>query len=556
MSESDRLSPEVLANLRAIRAGEPWPNLDVSVPRFTAFPPNDLVPDSTWRLTAYGAAVLALADERDALRQRVADNDAHEAAWAAGAQAACAHQPVQDCPYTDEALCKAWVSGYAHEGWIPGGVLAVEREAELQGKIEALRQRVAGFERLLTEPKVEQARLLTLRETVDGLGRHVRGEMTADSAQVDYWRQEILEAVIDTLPDVLDEAMVANLHRRLNKGVAGALGLLEMQKDPETGESYLPSWHDLPERVAALVQERDALKAEMADLLKPAVDIDLRGALANVRALRALLGIPAAERTTGERADIEALYANMTEAMGMVLSEIPRLRAALRLADEQSAEAIKRVSSEIVADKWNSTAEFQAEVERLRNDLRRVDHALQGRIKPGDTLERTIANLIADLDRASADVERLTTQVKDAETRADNAYAEGLSYGQTAAEGECDADHEAQPDPEKVAAIKAEMERVCAQFQETRLTLLAEQGKPEGAPPGWSYKPGDPDFDEPGEWVHKKLRLKVWKSGTGWVWGRKERSGVFVGPNGQEDDQPARVVMLAATAAVKSGGAR
>lgn len=331
-------------------------------------------------------------------------------------------------------------------------ITAEEGVERLVRERDELRKRVADFERLLTEPKVEQAYLLTRR---DGAGR--------------LTRKEILSA----FTEVLDEALVANLHRRLNKGVAGALGLLEMQKDPETGESYLPSWHDLPERVAALVQERDALKAEMADLLKPAVDIDLRGALANVRALRALLGIPAAERTTGERADIEALYANMTEAMGMVLSEIPRLRAALRLADEQSAEAIKRVSSEIVADKWNSTAEFQAEVERLRNDLRRVDHALQGRIKPGDTLERTIANLIADLDRASADVERLTTQVKDAETRADNAYAEGLSYGQTAAEGECDADHEAQPDPEKVAALKAEVERLTAELEEARLTWLA-----------------------------------------------------------------------------------
>ncbi len=456
MSESDRLSPEVLANLRAIRAGEPWPHLDVSVPRFTAFPPNDLVPDSTWRLTAYGAAVLALADERDELRQRVADNDAHDAAWAAGAQAACARQPVQDCPYTDKALCKAWVSGYAHEGWIPGGVLAAEREAELQGKIEALRQRVAGFDRILTEPSVEQARLLALRETVDGLGRHVRGEMTADSARVDYWRQEILEAVIDTLPDVLDEAMVANLHRRLNKGVAGVLGLLEMQKDPKTGESYLPSWHDLPERVAALVREGEALREKVKSLTD-----ERESLLAPVEGAGDDLG--ALVDMTCEDPKHNDLWCPTCEEYPRIRAlarEVARLRAALSLADKQSAEAIERVSREIVADKWNSTAELQAEVKSLT-----------------------------------------------------------------------------------------------AQVEEQRLTLLAEQGKPEGAPPGWSYEAGDPDFDEPGEWVHKKLRLKVWKSGTGWVWGRKERSGAFVGPKGQEDGQPARVVMLAAMAAA-SGGAR
>lgn len=260
------------------------------------------------------------------------------------------------------------------------------------------------------------------------------------------------------------------------------------------------TWMLTPDGVAvlALADERDAIKAEMADLLKPAVDIDLRGALANVRALRALLGIPAAERTTGERADIEALYADMTEAMGMVLSEIPRLRAAIRLADEQSAEAIKRVSSEILADKWNSTADLQQKVKALTTDLKHVEHALGDRIKPGQTLERVIADLIADLDRAGAEVGRWA-----------------------------------------------------AQFEETRLTLLAEQGKPEGAPPGWSYEAGDPDFDEPGEWVNEALGLKVWKSGTGWVWLRRIANGAFVGPKGQDDGQPARIVMLAATAAVK-----
>jgi hypothetical protein len=88
---------------------------------------------------------------------------------------------------------------------------------------------------------------------------------------------------------------------------------------PEAASVVLPL-------VRRVVRERDALKAEIADLLKPAVDIDLRGALANVRALRGLLAIPPAERTTGERADIEALRADATEAMGMVLLEIVRLR--------------------------------------------------------------------------------------------------------------------------------------------------------------------------------------------------------------------------------------
>lgn len=204
----------------------------------------------------------------------------------------------------------------------------LQQEVELlRAERDALRQRVADFERLVAEPRVEQVSLLALRDVADQLARHERGEVVVDEAQAEAWRQEILKA----LPDVLDEALMANLHRRLNKGVAGALGLLEMRKDPKTRQSYLPSWHDIPEQVAAL-------KAKMADLLKPVGPLDLRGSLDNVRALRELLAIPVAERTTGERADLEALYAGLTEAVGMVLTEIPRLRAALaaRAVIEQS----------------------------------------------------------------------------------------------------------------------------------------------------------------------------------------------------------------------------
>ena len=141
----------------------------------------------------------------------------------------------------------------------------------------------------------------------------------------------------------------------------------------------------------------------------------------------------------------------MTEAMGMVLSGIPRLRAAVRFADEQGAEAIERVSR------------------RDRGRQVELDGRSPGR---GRALART--------GPGSRDARR-------------QCLRGGLSDGPDGSGEECDAGHEAQPDPEKVAACKAEMERVCARFQETRLTLLAEHGKPEGAPPGWSYIAGDPD---------------------------------------------------------------
>ena len=125
-----------------------------------------------------------------------------------------------------------------------------------------------------------------------------------------------------------------------------------------------------------------------------------------------------------------------------------------------------------MADKWNSTADLQAEVERLR------------------------------------------ARVQEAETRADNAYAEGCPTARRQRR-ECDAGHEAQPDPEKVAAFKAEMERVCAQFQETRLTLLAEHGKPEGARRAGPTSLATRTFTEPGEWINKAMRLKVWRTDAG-----------------------------------------
>ena len=135
-----------------------------------------------------------------------------------------------------------------------------------------------------------------------------------------------------------------------------------------------------------------------------------------------------------------------------------------------------RTAAPLLADE---VERLDAENATLRSNLQSIEHALSDRRKPGETLEWTIAEMFADLDRAHQENATLRAQVDEAKTRADNAYAEGLADGQTAAERECDAEPE--PDPEKVAAFKAEMERVCAQFQETRLTLLAEQGKPEGA---------------------------------------------------------------------------
>ncbi len=52
----------------------------------------------------------------------------------------------------------------------------------------------------------------------------------------------------------------ADLHARINRAVAGALGLLDH-------EDCLPSWHDMGERVAALVAERDRMKTSLSAII-------------------------------------------------------------------------------------------------------------------------------------------------------------------------------------------------------------------------------------------------------------------------------------------------
>ena len=69
-------------------------------------------------------------------------------------------------------------------------------------------------------------------------------------------------------------------------------------------------------------------------------------------------------------------------ALDKGIAEVIRLRNAVIFADQQGAEAIERVSSAIIADKWNATAEFQEralKAEAERDELRLSLAAEQGR---------------------------------------------------------------------------------------------------------------------------------------------------------------------------------
>lgn len=79
---------------------------------------------------------------------------------------------------------------------------------------------------------------------------------------------------------------------------------------------------------------------------------------------------------------VPALLNELAEETATARQERDEARAALARADEQSAEAIERVSKAIVADKWNSAAALQEEVKRLTSVIegaRLILAAEQGR---------------------------------------------------------------------------------------------------------------------------------------------------------------------------------
>lgn len=111
-----------------------------------------------------------------------------------------------------------------------------------------------------------------------------------------------------------DEAKAADLHRNLNRRVAGALGLLEMQTDPETGEEYLPSWHNMPEKVEALKAERAEIRVAVglpAD--DPATNVieQIRRRAAALRASRS-----AHSTTVGVSLRLQEMNADLTAQVG------------------------------------------------------------------------------------------------------------------------------------------------------------------------------------------------------------------------------------------------
>ena len=132
-------------------------------------------------------------------------------------------------------------------------------------------------------------------------------------------------------------------------------------------------------------------EARLSALLAPAEGVDLEGVLRPRRKswtetawatiAKALDERPVLAREVARARSMAHDYQALAAARE---GEIDRLKAALKCADEQGAEAIERVSRTIIADRWNSTAEAQAEVKRLTARLAEVE-------RERDELRRAIA---------------------------------------------------------------------------------------------------------------------------------------------------------------------
>jgi len=155
------------------------------------------------------------------------------------------------------------------------------------------------------------------------------------------------------------------------------------------------------EEVVGLQDRVERLAAERAALLAPVEGVDLEEVLrldseATQEPWRSYNAAPFKESipllTTDEirrpmvryEADEQLIVCYRTAAPALA-REVIQLRAAVRFADEQGAEAIDRVSRAIVADKWNSTAQLQEEVKRLTAEL---EEARRG---PGGVLAEVAA---------------------------------------------------------------------------------------------------------------------------------------------------------------------
>ena len=247
---------------------------------------------------------------------------------------------------------------------------------------------------------------------------------------------------------------------------------------------YRDEWRDRAE----------AAETRLANLSAPAEGVDPLEVLRRAEMLEAVLGVPAAERTTEQRRDRDVLYAHQAAAAPALARALIAARADLDDMEGERDAARNAEEQAVKVANAASGAMMQAEGER-------------------------------DSARARADLIMLESVKATREVCA--------------------------------AANRAIEERDAAraEVEEARLTLAAEQGKPEGAPSeGWTCPPGTVYWQRRSEsplgtWAITPTSPQEREGHPGWRW-----RATFIDLDGRRSllhESTARAPMLAADAAVK-----
>ena len=194
--------------------------------------------------------------------------------------------------------------------------------------------------------------------------------------------------------------------------------------------------------------------------------------------------------------------------------EIAKLHDAVTFADQQGAEAIERVSTAIVNDKWNATAAFQARALKAEKERDALHDRIEG------ALAAALGNPVMSIHDGDGPV-------------ADS--LESLIA--------------------LVASEHASVKRIRAEREEFRLSLLAEMGDPDGAPSDRWRCDGRNWYGDRGDGGMDKIEWYATPNGDGTV--RHKRVWLDIDMHGFEKERGrfdlSRVAMQAANKALKVG---
>ena len=296
---------------------------------------------------------------------------------------------------------------------------------------------------------------------------------------------------------------------------------------------YRDEWRDRAE----------AAETRLANLSAPAEVVDPSEVLRRAEQIEGFRGLPV-HVVAVQRAAIDRV-------LGRQLAAAPALARAL-IAARAEADKFSRLYSALLCG--TGAQDFPvdaAEIARVAAEHpigQRPESVRDWLALQAEPASREMARMRAGLEDADeelaalrAEVERVGAAVEDEAMRSSNAYAEGLADGQALASDDAD---------EAWKTLEAERDAARAEVEEARLTLAAEQGKPEGAPSeGWTCPPGTVYWQRRSEsplgtWAITPTSPQEREGHPGWRW-----RATFIDLDGRRSllhESTARAAMLAA----------